>query len=236
MNDKLIRSGARHTVVFDERTRNAVSPHNESDGVDLPPEAIHDHLEIVSQAADDKSAPSPLDNQAAPEQGATVAIPTEVISVQSTPTVPKKHLKSNLQKITVDQPTDSNKFHESVLHLKDQLLHFKTSTEAFTDRMVYLEKKNIKDHRIKFDDSAHQATNPASVPSQKIDPHGAHQEQETPSLFIAKNTHDPVMSKTASDHHHSNLLQERIDKLKKDVSHVNESLKDIKDPGPDTST
>jgi type IV secretory pathway VirB9-like protein len=97
-----------------------------------------------------------------------------------------------------------------------------------SDHVEYLEKKNIQDHLVKFDDSKQprdQSIRETITPSQ---------DKLNSNVSVTTNLGESHADSKADDHHHSNELQERIDRLKKNMHHVNDSLKDIQSQSDDS--
>ena len=160
MNDKLIRSGAPHSVTFNEATRNALSPKNELSEAEK--QEITKQSEVQSahppvQLATNHVAINSNDNSLA---SVNPIFSSEQINKQSL-TVGKKSLpQNNFQKIENDSLLDENNFHDVIQRLEDRIQHFKENhhidnRQTFSDEanhlrkdMVYLGKKNIKDFSV----------------------------------------------------------------------------------------
>lgn len=124
MDNKLIRSGAPHTVTFSEVTHNAISPNN-----DL---TAGEKKELISQSPTEKiELESPLADDHYHE--ALQRLEDQVIRLK------KKYYSDNRQKIGDDALTDS--------------IQSVNESDRIDDNIVYLGKENIKDRFVSIDSS-----------------------------------------------------------------------------------
>jgi hypothetical protein len=166
MTEKIVRSETAHSVVTSEITKNAVNPHNSFINQEKPTLA-DPAIEIDTTESKEKTMVAFPESQSI-QTGPAPAYPaiTDHFDTRSGFVEPKKHLHENRQKLTVENPSDNDKFFESLHKMEDRIstlrekhprdnhqntgpaTHFADNMQpldqvSYQDHIFYLEKKNI---------------------------------------------------------------------------------------------
>ena len=237
MNDKLIRSGAPHSVTFNEATRNALSPKNELSEAEK--QEITKQSEVQSahppvQLPTNHVAINSNDNSLA---SVNPIFSSEQINKQSL-TVGKKSLpQNNFQKIENDSLLGENNFHDAIQRLEDRIQHFKENhhidnRQTFSDEanhlrkdMVYLGKKNIKDFSVPISTLESQpSASQFDVEDEKTKPSDESQTQSK-ETNVTQTKIKP--SDTTPQELNDDDLQAQMRLMKEKLSKANQKLIDI---------
>jgi hypothetical protein len=166
MTEKIVRSVTAHSVVTSDVTKNAVNPRNSFIDQDKPTLA-DPAIEMDASETKDKTLVAFLESQPI-ETGPAPSYPSivEHFDTRSGFVEAKKHIQDNRQKLTLEKPTDNDKFVESLhrieeristlreKHPKDNhqstgpLPHFSDNIQpldkvSYKDNILFREKKNI---------------------------------------------------------------------------------------------
>ena len=166
MTDKIVRSETAHSVVTSEVTKNAVNPHNSFINQDKPTLA-DPAIEMGASDSKEKTLVAISESQSI-QPGPAPAYPaiTDHFDTRIGFVEAKKHIHDNRQKLTVQNPTDNDKFFESLHKMEDRIstlrekhpkdnhqitgpaTHFADNMQpldqvSYQDHILYREKKNI---------------------------------------------------------------------------------------------
>ncbi len=121
MTEKIVRSVTAHSVATSDVTKNAVNPRNsfiDQDKATLADPAI----EMDASEAKDKTLVAFLESQSV-ETGPAPSYPSivEHFDTRSGLVEAKKHIQDNHQKLTLENPTDNDKFVESLQRIEERI-------------------------------------------------------------------------------------------------------------------
>ncbi len=217
MDNKLIRSGAPHTVTFSEVTHNAIRPKNDltaGEKKELITQSPTEKIEVESPLADDHY------------HEAIQRLEDQVMRLK------KKHYSDNRQKIGDDALTDN--------------IQSVNESDRIEDNIVYLGKENIKDRFVSINSSTADSSSnllideqisykeSSSVDAMNIEPHSdfntlqvddiqtqSELEQLLPEVIL--DAQDSASSMTESQ------LQAQIRLMKQKLLKANRELIEIQD-------
>ena len=255
MTEKIVRSVTAHSVVTSEVTKNAVNPRNsfvDQDKATLADPAI----EMDASEAKDKTLVAFLESQSV-ETGPAPSYPSivEHFDTRSGLVEAKKHIQDNHQKLTLENPTDNDKFVESLHRIEERISTLREkhpkdnhqSTGAvphFSDNIQPLDKVSYKDN-ILFREKKNIGTNiqsvrdglprdapslPAHKPSSEEDEAlaAADPAQTTDALSDEINIDDAELLLNGElGSFDEDELRARVRKMQEKLTRVNQTLKDI---------
>lgn len=255
MTDKIVRSETAHLVATSEITKNAVNPRNsfiDQDKPILADPAVH----MDASDAKDKTLVA-FSESPAIETGPASVFPSVVdhFDTRSGFVEAKKHIQDNRQKLAVENPTDNDKFFESLHRMEERISTLREkhpkdnhqSTGAmphisdniqpldkvsYKDNVLFREKKNIKKNFQSVNESMQrEALNlPTNTPSSA--------ENEALAALEIVQPADALSDEINLDDAHLLLngelgafdedeLRARVRKMQEKLTRVNQKLKDI---------
>jgi hypothetical protein len=255
MNDKLVRSGAPHSVTFNEVTHNALSPKNDltegekkeintNSGLPVPDGNGHEHPNSVA-----------LDSQENSIVSNGEAFASDKTKNQDISNIKKSPIKTHFKKIQSQLPLTDSQFREAIQRLEDRVHHFKESYPAenmqkigndvfndnlqmvddskrFEKHLVYVGKQNIKDRSVIIDSPSDHVLQPSDDEKEN----SMHSTGTTESPLISKliPTNEQVDSQANKSHLEElapviedDHLQVQIKIMKQKLRHANQKLIDI---------
>ena len=255
MTEKIVRSVTAHSVATSDVTKNAVNPRNsfiDQDKATLADPAI----EMDASEAKDKTLVAFLESQSI-ETGPAPAYPSIVdhFDTRSGLVEAKKHIQDNRQKLTLENPTDNDKFVQSLHRIEERISTLREkhpkdnhqSTGAmphFSDNIQPLDKVSYKDN-VLFREKKNIGTNiqsvrdglPRDAPSMPI--HTASPDvdgilaaleaaQTTDALSDEINLDDAQLLLNGElSSFDEDELRARVRKMQEKLTRVNQTLKDI---------
>lgn len=158
MTEKIFRSGVAHSVETNEHTKNAINPHNTFIENEKP--ALTDpSIEVAESKTQSRSLVA--FEQSEPDKAPDAKGYPSIIDHLDTRTElceSKKHIHDNRQKLKIDNPTDSEKFFESLHRVEERIeafrqKHPKDNYQSLGDGPRYVDniqptdKTSYKDNR-----------------------------------------------------------------------------------------
>jgi len=256
MNDKLIRSAAPHSVTFNEVTHNAIRSTNDLTAGEKKEFLIStdvDQVETSDEIKENNSTSIIQDNSS---RSNLAKFDADVLKEQNASTVKRAHIKKNIQKLEVESPLDENLYKEALHRLEDRVQHLKnknisSNNQKITDEvlsnnsqllsenerieknLVYVGKKNIKDHLIQINSHSQYLSTSEDVDKSDIQKNqpAENNRQTAQSIINEQSIGNPSheASKTLENHEalEESELQAQIRMMKEKLRKANKELIDI---------
>jgi hypothetical protein len=234
MTENIVRNGVAHSVSTNERTKNAVNPRNSFVDNDKPALADACVEFDESQAQDRDKVAFEQRASAASQQAPAYPSITDHYDTRAG-SEPKKHLQDNLQHLSLENPTDNDKFFESLQKVEDRIStlrqkHPKSNYQSmgdgehYVDNILFREKKNITSRFQSVSETAERDA--PRLPS-----------QDTPSSTGAPDVMDVNLDMPVDDSQlllngdlgafDEDELRARVRKMQVKLTRVNQTLKDM---------
>jgi hypothetical protein len=238
MTENIVRNGVAHSVATNERTKNAVNPRNSF--VDNEKSALADASIEVTESRVKGRGTVAFETSAPAAMSGSPDYPSITDHYDTRAGLePKTHIQDNLQKLSVENPTDSDKFFESLQKVEDRIStlrqkHPKANYQSlgdgehYVDNILYREKKNNTSHFQSVNEVGERdvASLPVDAPASELVPDlEINEEMPVDDSQLLLNGELGAFDEDE--------LRARVRRMQIKLTRVNQSLKDIEKNGDD---